>query len=1206
MPRPEAPPELVQENTVDIGPDGLFELEIDTAFAKELRGDVDHLYSITAEVVDESRRSVLAQGSFIAARKPFSVYLWLNKGYFDEGDKIAVNVSASTPNKTPVSGSGKLVLYRMNFDAQGELKEELVEELELAADSRGEASTSLRAPSSGQYRVSYTLNNGSASPQEGGAIFTVRGTSQLEGENFRFAELELIAEKKEYTPGEKAELLLTSEKENSRVLLFVRPVAGVYSEPVHLDLQGKSAVYEMAVASKDVPNFFVEAVRIGSGKLHREVLEIFVPPAKKVLKAELESDKESYRPGEKAEFRLKVVDAEGEPVSASTVLTAYDRSLEYISGGSNVPDIAEFFWKWRRSHNPRETTNASLSSSAIYRPGAVRMASLGIFGGHLPFGKTELEADGLFANANQQRESAPMSKSLRAGVAGALADESVEEESSGSSPQEQTPVLVRANFADSVYWSPDAKTDSRGEHRFEFNLPDNLTSWKVIAWTLSDGAVVGQVVTEVQSKKNVILRMQKPRFLIEGDRAALSANLHNYSEKDLRGTASLELSGESLVSVNSNNLSRKVEIESQGEKRVDWLVSAENEGVAELEMKLISRPESDAVLDNLPVYPRAALITESKSGFVDEGQAGAKFVLQVPEKREAERSRLEIRYTPTLAAAIVDAIPYLVSLDYKTTDETLNSFYPAAISRKVLSELGMNLEEIAEKLSNLNSTEIGEDKKRAEDWQRVSREKNPLFDSNLFSELLEKRLESLASMQLSNGAWGWFSGYRETPSAYLTAYIVNGLKKTKASGFALPSGMLERGLSWLRQQHLSELKKLENAKLEIKPYKRKPSNLDSFIAMVLEDSAELEMLELLYKERNSLSLYAKATLAIALHKRGDSKKVAMLKRNIEQYLIRDEENQTAYLNLPNTNYWWFWYGSEIEAQAYYLKLLSLLEPKGEVAPRLAKYLLVNRKHASYWSSKRDTALAVEALAEFLSASGELEVDLNLEIFLNSEKKKELSITRNNLFHFDNKLVVEGDELKSGKLEVEIRKTGRGPLYYNSYFSNFSKEDVLKSAGLELKISRKFYKLSRKEKSSETRGAGARPVAQDLDKYERRELASGEELKSGDLVEVELEIESKNDYEYLVLEDKKAAGLEAVEVRSGYTDNALNAYAEFRDRKVLFFLRSLARGKHSLSYRLRAETPGSFSALPAIAKAVYAPELRGNSEEMKLGVQSALP
>ena len=110
------------------------------------------------------------------------------------------------------------------------------------------------------------------------------------------------------------------------------------------------------------------------------------------------------------------------------------------------------------------------------------------------------------------------------------------------------------------------------------------------------------------------------------------------------------------------------------------------------------------------------------------------------------------------------------------------------------------------------------------------------------------------------------------------------------------------------------------------------------------------------------------------------------------------------------------------------------------------------------------------------------------------------------------------------------------------------------------------------------------------------------MKSGDLVEIELEIDSKNDYEYLVFEDMKPAGFEPVEVRSGYNGNDLGAYVEFRDNRVVFFARTLARGKHSVSYRMRVEIPGQFSALPTRAAAMYAPELKANSDELKISVK----
>ena len=63
-----------------------------------------------------------------------------------------------------------------------------------------------------------------------------------------------------------------------------------------------------------------------------------------------------------------------------------------------------------------------------------------------------------------------------------------------------------------------------------------------------------------------------------------------------------------------------------------------------------------------------------------------------------------------------------------------------------------------------------------------------------------------------------------------------------------------------------------------------------------------------------------------------------------------------------------------------------------------------------------------------------------------------------------------------------------------------------------------------------------------------------------------------------------------------------AYRELRDDRVTFFVRRLARGRHSVSYRMRAEVPGRFSALPTVGYAMYAPELKGNSDEIKLVVE----
>jgi len=622
-------------------------------------------------------------------------------------------------------------------------------------------------------------------------------------------------------------------------------------------------------------------------------------------------------------------------------------------------------------------------------------------------------------------------------------------------------------------------------------------------------------------------------------------------------------------------------------------------------MKAITDEESDAMEQTFPCYIHGMLKTESYSGAIRPKDPSGKFTIDVPKDRRPKDSRLEVRYSPTLAGAMVDALPYMVDYPYGCTEQTLNRFLPTVITQKVLLDMKLDLKEIERKRTNLNAQEIGDDAERAKQWKRFSR--NPVFDEAEVRRMVKEGVQALLEMQCSDGGWGWFSGWGERSTPHTTALVVHGLQTAQQNDVALVPGVLERGVEWLTRYQNEQVQWLKNAAIEDKPegmrWKRSADNLDAFVYMVLVDAGvkNADMLEFLYRDRTHLAVYGMAMYGIALEKQGEKEKLALVMRNINQYVEQDDENQTAWLRLPR-GYWWYWYGSEYEAHAYYLKLLARTDPKGELASRLVKYLLNNRKNATYWNSTRDTALCVEAMADFLRASGEDRPEMTVEVYYDGKLQKAVEITPQNLFTFDNKFVLEGAAIEAGRHTVELRKKGVGPLYYNGYITNFTLEDFITKAGLEIKVNRKYYKLVKADKSVHVAGSRGQAVDQKVEKYERQELPNLSELKSGDLVEIELEIDSKNDYEYLIFEDMKPSGFEPVEVRSGYNGNDLGAYVEFRDNRVVFFARALARGKHSVSYRMRAETPGRFSALPTRARAMYAPELKANSDELKLKVR----
>ena len=1209
-PRRQDPPELVAETEQPIGKDGTVRIAIDTALAKAMHGDSDHSYSITAEVTDASRRTIVGSGSVLVARDPFRVFVHLQRGHLRPGEASDVKVHVRRPDGKPQQGSGIANLYRLRYPG-GELEEELVESWPIEVGSSGVAELRIRPARSGQYRLSAEIEGGGVT-RDGATIFTVAGPA-AERETFRFEELELTLDQAEYAPEDNVRLRISTKQADSTVLLFVRPLQGVYPVPEVIRIEGHTTEVEIPVAVADMPNFFVEALTVTGARVYEEVRQIPVPPASRALNLAIETSAERLQPGEEMQVQVRVTDDEGQPVQGAVVLTVYDRAIEYISGGSNVPAILQHFWDWKRSHAPRSRHTTSRPSPNVVPPDMVAWRAIGIFG-HLADRKDDIpvptEDDGHLRSEAVPRmaRSAASADFLTLGgpapepmvAMEASADAMAGTDGEAAEPDAQpAEAVVRSEFADTAFWSGIVQTDSNGFTEVSFVMPDNLTSWRVKSWVMGHGTRVGEQSTDVITTKNLLLRLQAPRFFVEKDEVTLSAIVHNYFEEAKPVEVDLEIDGGTLEIL--DDVVRQIEVPAGGSVRVDWRVKAVAEGEAVIRMRALSDEESDAMQLTYPVYVHGMLKTEPFSGVVRPDADEASIDLRVPEERRPEQSRLEVRYSPTLAGAMVDALPYLVNFPYGCTEQTLNRFLPTVITQRILLDMGISLEDIREKRTNLNAQEIGDDRERAKQWQRW--DIDPVFDEAKVAEMVREGVQRLSSMQNSDGGWGWFSGFGERSYPHTTVVVVRGLLVARANGAAIVPGVIENGLAWLRRYEEEQLRRLALNPGE-RNHKPHANNIDANVHMTLVKGGihHAAMTARLYADRNHLSIYGKSMLGLSLHAVEMPEERDMVIRNIEQVLVQDEVNQTAWLELGNGGYWWRWYGSEYEAHAFYLKLLAATDPQGEKAAGVVKYLLNNRKHATYWNSTRDTALCVEAMADFLRASGEDQPDMTVEILLNGALVKTERITADNLFSFDNQFVLEGEEVETGGHQLTVRRQGRGPVYFNAYLTNFTLEDPITAAGLEVNVQRKVYRLVRDDRDTHVEGAHGQAAAQRQERYRRIPLESGAEVQSGDLIEVELELHSRNDYEYIVITDFKAAGFEAVEQRSGYIPNDLGAYVELRDNRVVFFTRQLARGRHSVSYRLRAETPGSFSALPATITAMYAPELVGNSDEIKLGIR----
>ena len=295
---------------------------------------------------------------------------------------------------------------------------------------------------------------------------------------------------------------------------------------------------------RHVSNFFVEAVTISEGRIQAEMREVVVPPEKRVLDVAVLPNQKEYKPGEDAKVQIKLTDANGEPFVGSTVVTVYDKSVEYISGGSNVPEIKEFFWKWRRHHSPMTEANVQISENNLLHSGERGMNNLGVFGntvveefaakgrnrqalrgdmqmegmaggfgggpavpGAMPM--SAMAANGIMEqDGAQYRRAADLSdRDAVGGRAERQLGEGIGAGGEVAGPALATPT-VRKNFADTAYWNASLTTNAQGIAEVAFKMPEQMAGWKIRVWGMGHGTKVGQGDAEVVTKKDLIVRLQ--------------------------------------------------------------------------------------------------------------------------------------------------------------------------------------------------------------------------------------------------------------------------------------------------------------------------------------------------------------------------------------------------------------------------------------------------------------------------------------------------------------------------------------------------------------------------------------------------------------------------------------------------------------------------------------------------------------------------
>lgn len=1058
----------------------------------------DFEYRLEAQVTDASRRAINASSSLIATRGGVIARATPDRFVYQKGNTADIEITTTDYEGRPVAAnlSLKMVLRTWEkvekkeneYDSDYRLIEDELSSVDVKTDQQGRGKHRLPITTAGSIAIKTVVKeNGKEYVSVGGFLWVCNAENQWSDSAYfseNYGSIRLVPDKKSYRVGETARVLAILPYDRAN-LLVTTEVESVMSTRL-VKAAGNTALLDVPIEAAYAPNVFLSVTFVHEGDMYHDSKRLVVPARDKMLDLEVIPNKSEYKPRETASYTILARDADGAPVrNAEVSLGVVDEAI-YSLAPDYSGNIRKHFYGTRYNS---VSTHLSISYSFIGYAGDKPM--------DLAANKPSYQlAD--FKNQNDQVQP-----------------------------------LIRKDFRDTAFWQPSAITGADGRATVNFRLPDNLTTWRATARGVTSDLKVGVKTSKVISRKDVILRLETPRFLTQGDTVTLSGVVHNYLKEPKATQISISVTGANLI----GSADQTVTIDKQGEYRVDWQISAPQTGEVRLLAKALTNTESDAVELALDVVPRGLREAKVQRWETSDEVAEQQFSLDLPANADVNSRKLRVEVAPSIAGTLFGALDYLTTYPYGCTEQTMSSFLPNVIVSQTLKDV---------KSASLRT---GNDLKK-----KVERGRNRLY-----------------AFQHDDGGWGWWKDDNSDP--FMTAYVVDGLMLAKQAGYEIDDDRIARGRV-----------KLEAMLHSGTDEKGKQIDADTraFMVYALAESGGVDggFVDKLYGERGNLQPYGRALLALALSLQKD-RRASEIANDIER--TATSGNGRAYWHSKRVERLDFTDQDETEGTALSLKALARLKPDSSLLPLAARWLVSDRTNSYYWNSTKDTAFAIYGLIDYVKASRELAPAYDLEVYVNGENvlmQRVTDASAGQTFVINRKGGTVG-----ATNHVRVVKRGKGSLYLSSAVEYYTGEEQVNARGsADLNVTREYHRLTLKEEGYQLKWSMS-PLS--------GEINSGDLL----VVKLRVTGKQARHLMLEDPIPAGAEQLESVgNLNLDYTDSGWTDWyssREFRDRRTVYFLDSFD-GDVTFQYAIRVQVPGDFVVAPARVELMYRPEVYANT------------
>ncbi len=1005
------------------------------------------------------------------------------------------------------------------------------------------------------------------------------------------------------------------------------------------NISSKPLSKELNVTEEDRGGMSVSYAFIQHNRVYAGNESFSVPWSNKNLNVQYETFRDKLLPGTEEQLKVKIIGNKGEKIAAEMLVSMYDASLDQFRAHSWSPldiwpsltDAVNWMSNGFNAVNSEELHRYDWKYVDLKPKSYDRLLGSG-YGGFnedvvVGYGATKRK-DLIGATA----------RVLEGRVAGIAVESKAEEDqamdsgnanSVSSMPplaqKGQESVQVRKNFNETAFFYPDLKTDESGNISFRFTIPEALTQWKLLTFAHTKELASGYIAKSIVTQKPLMVQPNAPRFLREGDRMEFSAKVVNLGEKEVTGTAQLELldaaTGKPVDGWFKNVFPNQYFTIAPGQSAaVKFPMEVPFNFSSALTYRIIARADnfSDGEEMAIPVLTNRTLVTETLPLNM-RNDLTKNFIFQKlinsSESSSIMHHALTVEYSSNPSWYAVQALPYLMEYPYECAEQVFNRFYANTLASSISNSIPA-IKAVFEKwkyadtaalLSNLQKNQelksaLLKETPWVMDAMNESQQKKNiavLFDLVRVAAESEKAITQLKEAQSPNGGFVWFKGGPD--DRYITQYILSGvghLKKLKAFNADAKQdqqlkSVIDKALPYLDKKLAEDYAQLVKSKVNMNN-----NHLNPIVIQYLYMRSFFPEYNVASSARSAFEFYRnqskkywlnntknlQAMIALSAIRSNDRPTAVSIIKSLKENAIHHDELGMYWKEWTTSGY--FWHQAPIESQALMIEAFTETSQDEETINELKTWLL-KQKQTQNWRTTRATADACYALLmgnSTLQNTSTVQIRLGDKSFSSLAEKAEAGTG-----YF--KQTIPGNQVtpSMGNVQVQVQPQGSSTLKSSwgaVYWQYFEDLDKASSAATPLKLEKKLFVVENSDRGPQL-----------------REIGANEELKVGDKVTVRILLKVDRDMEYLHMKDMRAASMEPVNVLSGYkVQGGLGYYEATSDASTTFFFSQLRRGSYVFEYNLFVGLPGNFSNGITTIQSMYAPEFSSHSEGIRVSVK----